>query len=146
MTAHPNAIPHVPALQFYFVMALIFALLAFCRVHAKLLGVRGCRRIGRPGHRPNAWFVAVLLDDPVRRANAARTVVAANAPRARSRGHFPRHGHRVRGFQRHRTRGRPHRIYVIGGLCIFGTQLLRPLIAQTDAWRGVTNALLALGQ
>ncbi len=45
-----------------------------------------------------------------------------------------------------RTRGRPHRIYVIGGLCILASQLLRPVIAKTDAWHSVTDALLALAQ
>ena len=44
-----------------------------------------------------------------------------------------------------RTRGRPHRIYVIGGLCLVGSQLLRPVIAQTAAWQAVTSTLLALG-
>ena len=42
-----------------------------------------------------------------------------------------------------RTRGRPHRIYVIGGLCIVGSQALRPLIATTSAWHSATDALLA---
>jgi hypothetical protein len=42
-----------------------------------------------------------------------------------------------------RTRGRPHKVYVIGGLCILGSQALRPLIARTDAWTAVTDALLA---
>jgi hypothetical protein len=45
-----------------------------------------------------------------------------------------------------RTRGRVHRIYVIGGLCLVASQALRPLIARIDAWHGVTSALLALGQ
>ena len=44
-----------------------------------------------------------------------------------------------------RTRGRPHRICVIGGLCLVGSQLLRPVIAQTAAWQVVTSTLLALG-
>jgi hypothetical protein len=44
-----------------------------------------------------------------------------------------------------RTRGRPHRIYVIGGVCLVGSQLLRPVIAQTAAWEAVTSTLLALG-
>jgi hypothetical protein len=42
-----------------------------------------------------------------------------------------------------RTRGRPHRIYVIGGLCLVASQLLRPVIAQTAAWQTVTSTLLA---
>jgi hypothetical protein len=42
-----------------------------------------------------------------------------------------------------RTRGRPHRIYVIGGLCLVVSQALRPLIAKTDAWMSVTDVLLA---
>jgi hypothetical protein len=44
-----------------------------------------------------------------------------------------------------RTRGRPHRIYVIGGLCLVGSQLLRPVIAQTAAWQAVTSTLFAFG-
>ena len=44
-----------------------------------------------------------------------------------------------------RTRGRPHRICVIGGLCLVASQLLRPVIAQTAAWQVVTSTLLALG-
>ena len=44
-----------------------------------------------------------------------------------------------------RTRGRPHRIYVIGGLCLVGSQLLRPVIAQTAAWQTVTSTLRAFG-
>ena len=44
-----------------------------------------------------------------------------------------------------RTRGRPHRVYVIGGLCLVGSQLLRPVIAQTAAWQAVTSTLLAFG-
>jgi hypothetical protein len=45
-----------------------------------------------------------------------------------------------------RTRGRPHKVYVIGGLCILGTQALRPLIARTDAWHAVTDVLVALAR
>ena len=44
-----------------------------------------------------------------------------------------------------RTRGRPHRVYVIGGLCLVASQLLRPVIAQTAAWQAVTSTLLAFG-
>jgi hypothetical protein len=45
-----------------------------------------------------------------------------------------------------RTRGRVHRVYVIGGLCLLASQALRPVIAGTEVWHGVTNALLTLGQ
>ena len=45
-----------------------------------------------------------------------------------------------------RTRGRPHRVYVIGGLCIVISQALRPLVAQTDAWHGAMAALATLGR
>jgi len=45
-----------------------------------------------------------------------------------------------------RTRGRPHAVYVIGGLCLVGTQILRPLIARTDAWHSLTDALLGLAR
>jgi hypothetical protein len=44
-----------------------------------------------------------------------------------------------------RTRGRPHRVYVIGGLCLVGSQLLRPAIAPTAAWQAVTSTLLSFG-
>jgi hypothetical protein len=44
-----------------------------------------------------------------------------------------------------RTRGRPHRIYVVGGFCLVASQLLRPVIAQTAAWQAVTSTLLAFG-
>jgi hypothetical protein len=46
----------------------------------------------------------------------------------------------------YRTRGRPHRVYLIGGSCLVATQLLRPLVAQTDAWHAAMRALVALGQ
>jgi hypothetical protein len=45
-----------------------------------------------------------------------------------------------------RTRGRPHKVYVLGGLCILGAQALRPLIARTDAWHAVTDFLVALAR
>ena len=44
-----------------------------------------------------------------------------------------------------RTRGRPHRVYVIGGLCLVGSHLLRPVIAQTAAWQAITTTLAAFG-
>jgi hypothetical protein len=43
-----------------------------------------------------------------------------------------------------RTRGRPHRAYVIGGACILLVQLLRKPFAYTDLWHWITDGLLAL--
>ena len=45
-----------------------------------------------------------------------------------------------------RSRGRPHAVYVIGGSCMLGLQLLRPFIARTDAWHSFTGVLLALAR
>lgn len=44
-----------------------------------------------------------------------------------------------------RTRGRPHRVYVIGGLILLAVQLTRPLIAATDQWDAMALALARLG-
>ena len=43
-----------------------------------------------------------------------------------------------------RTRGRPHRIYVIGGACVLAVQVLRIPLAQTAIGRSLTDLLLAL--
>jgi hypothetical protein len=45
-----------------------------------------------------------------------------------------------------RTRGRPHRAYVIGGGCMLLVHLLRKPVAHTDLWRWITDALLALAR
>jgi hypothetical protein len=45
-----------------------------------------------------------------------------------------------------RTRGRPHRVYVIGGGCMLLVQLLRKPFAYTDLWHRITDGLLALAR
>jgi hypothetical protein len=43
-----------------------------------------------------------------------------------------------------RTRGAPHRAYVIAGACVLAIQLVRVPLGPSDAWRTVTDMLLAL--
>jgi hypothetical protein len=43
-----------------------------------------------------------------------------------------------------RTRGRPHRAYLIGGACMLLVQLLRKPFAYTPVWHWITEGLLAL--
>jgi hypothetical protein len=43
-----------------------------------------------------------------------------------------------------RSRGRPHRLYVIGGACVLAVQVLRIPLAQTALGRSLTDLLLAL--
>jgi hypothetical protein len=43
-----------------------------------------------------------------------------------------------------RTRGRPHRLYVVGGACVLAVQILRIPLAQTVAGRSLAELLLAL--
>lgn len=45
-----------------------------------------------------------------------------------------------------RTRGRPHRAYVIGGACMLLVQLLRKPFAYSDLWHWITDGLLALAR
>ncbi|MDP3173072.1 MAG: hypothetical protein Q8M88_01390 [Phenylobacterium sp.] len=44
-----------------------------------------------------------------------------------------------------RTRGRPHRVYVVGGLALLAIQLTRPLIAATPQWDALATLLGRLG-
>jgi hypothetical protein len=44
-----------------------------------------------------------------------------------------------------RTRGRPHRVYVIGGTCFFFVQVLRQSLTHTELWRSITDVLVSLG-
>ncbi|MFC5526818.1 hypothetical protein ACFPPA_13835 [Rhodanobacter ginsengisoli] len=43
-----------------------------------------------------------------------------------------------------RTLGRPHRVYVIGGLALLAQQMLTPLFAATSAWMGIVRAFESL--
>jgi hypothetical protein len=44
-----------------------------------------------------------------------------------------------------RTRGKPHQVYVIGGVLLLIFQMTRPLIASSDAWHGLAHAIAHLG-
>jgi hypothetical protein len=44
-----------------------------------------------------------------------------------------------------RTRGRPHPVYVFGGVALLAVQLTTPLIGDTDAWRGIAAWIGAWG-
>jgi hypothetical protein len=44
-----------------------------------------------------------------------------------------------------RTRGQPHKVYVIGGTLLLLFQMTRPIIAATDAWHSVARAIAHLG-
>lgn len=44
-----------------------------------------------------------------------------------------------------RTRGRPHRVYVIGGLFIVLVQVLRIPFAKTELWKSIAVGIAALG-
>jgi hypothetical protein len=43
-----------------------------------------------------------------------------------------------------RTRGRPHAVYVVGGIAFFALQAVRPLVAATPVWHSITDGLIAL--
>lgn len=43
-----------------------------------------------------------------------------------------------------RTRGRPHVVYVIGGIAFVVLHAVRPLVAATPAWHSITDGLIAL--
>jgi hypothetical protein len=45
-----------------------------------------------------------------------------------------------------RTRGRPHRVYVIGGLSLIAVKLLNLPISETQAWHAFAGGLLAMAQ
>jgi hypothetical protein len=45
-----------------------------------------------------------------------------------------------------RTRGRPHKVYVIGGLALVAVKLLNLPISQTHAWHAFADAILTLSQ
>ncbi len=45
-----------------------------------------------------------------------------------------------------RTRGRPHKVYVIGGLALVAVKLLNLPISQTHAWHAFAGAILTLSQ
>ena len=44
-----------------------------------------------------------------------------------------------------RTRGRPHPVYVVGGIALVLLHVARPFVTHTAAWQGVAHALIALG-
>ena len=44
-----------------------------------------------------------------------------------------------------RTRGRPHAVYVVGGLALLVFQLTRPIVAATPQWDAVATAIAKLG-
>jgi cytochrome b561 len=45
-----------------------------------------------------------------------------------------------------RTRGRPHAVYVIGGIVLIAVKLLNLPISQTHAWHAFAGGILALAQ
>ena len=45
-----------------------------------------------------------------------------------------------------RTRGRPHQVYVIGGLALVAVKLLNLPISQTHAWHAFAGGILAMSQ
>jgi hypothetical protein len=45
-----------------------------------------------------------------------------------------------------RTRGRPHAVYVIGGLVLIATKLLNLPISETHAWHAFAGGILAMAQ
>jgi len=45
-----------------------------------------------------------------------------------------------------RTRGRPHRVYVIGGAALVALQVLCVPISMTPVWMGITQNLESLSQ
>jgi hypothetical protein len=45
-----------------------------------------------------------------------------------------------------RTRGRPHAVYVIGGLALIAVKLLNLPISETHAWHAFAGGILALSQ
>jgi hypothetical protein len=45
-----------------------------------------------------------------------------------------------------RTRGRPHQVYVIGGIALIAVKILNLLVSPTQAWHAFAGGLLALAQ
>lgn len=45
-----------------------------------------------------------------------------------------------------RTRGRPHAVYVIGGIALIAMKVLNLPISETQAWHSFAGGLLAMGQ
>ncbi len=45
-----------------------------------------------------------------------------------------------------RTRGRPHRVYVIGGIALAAVKILNLPISTTHAWHSIAGGLLAMAQ
>jgi peptidoglycan/LPS O-acetylase OafA/YrhL len=45
-----------------------------------------------------------------------------------------------------RTRGRPHQVYVVGGIALIAVKILNLLVSPTHAWHGFAGGLLALAQ
>jgi hypothetical protein len=45
-----------------------------------------------------------------------------------------------------RTRGRPHQVYVIGGIALIAVKILNLLVSPTHAWHAFAGGLLALAQ
>ena len=41
----------------------------------------------------------------------------------------------------YRTRGRPHRVYVIGGACLLLLQITSEPVAHTAAWQSAATAI-----
>jgi hypothetical protein len=45
-----------------------------------------------------------------------------------------------------KTRGRPHSVYVVGGIVLVALHAARPFIVDTGAWHAVTDALIDLSR
>ena len=45
-----------------------------------------------------------------------------------------------------RTRGRPHRVYVIGGIALVAVKMLNLPISETHAWHAFAGGILAMAQ
>ena len=45
-----------------------------------------------------------------------------------------------------RTRGRPHPVYVIGGIALMAVKMLNLLVSPTPAWHAFAGGMLALAQ
>jgi len=45
-----------------------------------------------------------------------------------------------------RTRGRPHRVYVIGGIALVAVKILNLPISTTHAWHSIAGGILAMAQ
>ena len=135
MAAHTDAIPHVPTPKFYFGLSLVFARFVVLATVALLPAAmaRVLFRLFAPPDAALLGMAAPIADVPAMLNLVIVPALLADALLI------------VAIVYDWRTRGRPHRIYVIGGVCLVGSQLLRPVIAQTAAWEAVASTLLAFG-